>query len=129
MEFDLEYSIKEFREEQKELFDEDGYRYRGVCMSDRQAEQMLTLINNLESALIKVDTDNATAILPDVMGNEAQCMLKTVCNYEKCNFKECKDFEIEESEVTVCNYVPDGFRPPCYMNKLMKCETCRFNAN
>jgi hypothetical protein len=25
-----------------------------------------------------------------------------------------------------CGYPYDGYRPPCYMNKQMKCEDCKF---
>ena len=48
MTFDLEYKLEEFRKEQKELFDETGKRYTGVRLSARQAELMLSLINELE---------------------------------------------------------------------------------
>lgn len=49
--FELEYKLNEFREEQKELFDENGKRYTGVLLSDRNAELMLELINELESVI------------------------------------------------------------------------------
>jgi hypothetical protein len=52
MEFDLEYKLENFRKEQHELFDENGNRYTGVPLSNRTAEMMLELINDLEKSLI-----------------------------------------------------------------------------
>lgn len=45
MKFKTQYALQEFREIQPELFDEEGKRYTGVMLSNRQAEQMLTLID------------------------------------------------------------------------------------
>ena len=56
MDYDLECYLKDFREEEKELFDDDGYRFTGTGMSDRQAEMMLRLINLFEVALKKAET-------------------------------------------------------------------------
>jgi hypothetical protein len=52
MDFDLEYKLEMFRKEQHELFDENGNRYTGVPLSNRTAEMMLELINELENSLI-----------------------------------------------------------------------------
>ncbi len=49
--FDLEYDLNKFRDEQKELFDEKGKRYTGVSLSNRQAEMMLDLINAMEKEI------------------------------------------------------------------------------
>ena len=49
--FDLEYKLKEFRQEQKELFDENCKRYTGVGLANRQAELMLELINEMEKEI------------------------------------------------------------------------------
>lgn len=51
MTFDLEYQLEKFREEQKSLFDENGKRFGGVLLSHRNAEEMLSLINNLEAEI------------------------------------------------------------------------------
>jgi len=47
MEFDLDYKLQQFREEQPELFDKNGKRYTGTPLSNRTAEMMLELINEL----------------------------------------------------------------------------------
>jgi hypothetical protein len=49
--YDLEFNLSGFRQEQKELFDENGKRYGGVGMSNRQAEFMLQLINEMEKEI------------------------------------------------------------------------------
>ena len=49
--FDLAYKLENFREYQKELFDENGKRYTGVSLSNNTAELMLELINDFEAAL------------------------------------------------------------------------------
>ena len=45
MEYDLEYKLQQFREEQPELFDAKGKRYTGTELSNRTAEMMFELIN------------------------------------------------------------------------------------
>ena len=50
MTFELEYDLQQFREEQKELFDENGNAYTTVGIH-KPAERMLKLINMLESEL------------------------------------------------------------------------------
>ena len=50
MTFELEYDLQQFREEQKELFDENGNAYTTVGIH-KHAERMLKLINMLESQL------------------------------------------------------------------------------
>ena len=57
MEFNLEYDLKELKEELKDVFDCDGHRYTGTRISHRQTEKMLKLINELESALTKAELD------------------------------------------------------------------------
>jgi len=52
--YDLEYELQQFREEQKGLFDEDGKRYGGVNISNREAERMLALINMLEMRVFQI---------------------------------------------------------------------------
>lgn len=49
--FDLEFKLNEFHKEKKELFDENGKRYGGVDLSNRQAELMLSLINEMEKEI------------------------------------------------------------------------------
>jgi hypothetical protein len=56
MDFDLEYKLQLFREEQPELFDAKGKRYTGTRLSNETAEMMFELINELEGALVKVET-------------------------------------------------------------------------
>lgn len=48
MTFETEYDLKELKEELSELFDENGKRYTGVILSNRQAELMNALILKLE---------------------------------------------------------------------------------
>jgi len=88
MEYNLEYDIKEFREEQKELFDVDGYRFTGVCMSDRQAEQMLRLINDLERALIKVDKSEQLEHDALLVGESEQLVCGKCGNKKTCSWCE-----------------------------------------
>lgn len=54
--FNLEYKLKEFRKEQKELFDENNKRYTGVILSNRQAKFMLEIINELEQEIDSLET-------------------------------------------------------------------------
>ena len=54
--FNLEYKLKEFRKERKELFDEEGKRYTGVGMSNRQANLMLEIINEMEQEIDSLET-------------------------------------------------------------------------
>ena len=48
MTLETEYDLKELKEELSELFDENGKRYTGVILSNRQAELMNALILKLE---------------------------------------------------------------------------------
>lgn len=49
MTFETEYNLEELKEELSDLFDETGKRYTGVNLSNRQAEQMYSVIIQLES--------------------------------------------------------------------------------
>ena len=49
MTFETEYSLQELKEELADLFDENGKRYTGVLLSNRQAEQMYSVILQLEN--------------------------------------------------------------------------------
>ena len=51
MTFDTEFALQEFREVEREMFDEAGKAYTGSIISYRQSEEMLKLINMLESEL------------------------------------------------------------------------------
>ncbi len=48
MTFETEYNLKELKEELSDLFDENGKRYTGVLLSNRQAELMYSVIMQLE---------------------------------------------------------------------------------
>ncbi len=48
MTFETEYDLKQLKEELSDLFDENGKRYTGVLLSHRQAEQMYSVIMQLE---------------------------------------------------------------------------------
>ena len=37
---------------------------------------------------------------------------------------ECSKLNILHVSNLVCGWINDGYRPPCYMNKEMKCEDC-----
>jgi hypothetical protein len=63
MDFDLEYKLQLFREEQPELFDAKGKRYTGTELSNRTSEMMFELINELERALEEIQNE-ATKTLP-----------------------------------------------------------------
>jgi len=54
MEFDLEYKLGLFREEQPSLFDENDARYTATPIGKETAEMMLQLINEMERALAKM---------------------------------------------------------------------------
>jgi len=64
MEFDLEYKLQQFRDEQPELFDEKGERYIATPISKSNGEMMLQLINELESALEKAETEISQLTIP-----------------------------------------------------------------
>jgi len=49
MTFETEYSLQELKEELVDLFDDNGKRYTGVLLSNRQAEQMYSVILQLEN--------------------------------------------------------------------------------
>ena len=49
MNYETEYKLKLFRDIQPSLFDEKGKAYRGTRVSNSQLEQMLELINCLET--------------------------------------------------------------------------------
>lgn len=66
MEFDLEYKLQEFRKEQHEIFDEDGKRYGATPISNNTGERMLQLIDELECALAKAETELRQLTIPDV---------------------------------------------------------------
>jgi hypothetical protein len=53
MDFNLEWEIKLFREEQPSLFDETGKRYSATPIGDKTAERMLNIINLFECAAAK----------------------------------------------------------------------------
>jgi len=56
MEFDLEYKLQQFRKAQSGYYDESGKRYSNTPISNENAELMLDIINELESALAKAET-------------------------------------------------------------------------
>jgi hypothetical protein len=62
MDFELEYKLQQFKDEQSELFDENGKRYTGVKLSNRTAELMLELINDFEHALAKYNPNSALKV-------------------------------------------------------------------
>ena len=78
MNFDIEWNLQEFREEQKELFDENGKRYTGVSLSDRTAEIMLKLIDDMENEIERLEeikkkqnkTLQSTALKPNVSSSK-----------------------------------------------------------
>jgi hypothetical protein len=55
MNFDIEWNLQEFREEQSQLFDENGKRYTGVALSNDTAEAMLKIINDMESEIKQLE--------------------------------------------------------------------------
>jgi len=55
MNFDIEWNLQEFREEQSQLFDEDGKRYTGVSLSNNTAEAMLKIIDDMESEIKQLE--------------------------------------------------------------------------
>lgn len=68
MEFELEWELKLFREEQPSLFDEVGERYSATPIGDDTAKRMLNIINLLESALAKETEQQCNCNLPNVSG-------------------------------------------------------------
>ena len=77
MEFELEWELKLFREEQPSLFDEVGERYSATPIGDDTAKRMLNIINLLESALAKETEQQSNCNLPDVINNEV-----SVCDHK-----------------------------------------------
>ena len=66
MEFELEYKLKLFREEQPDLFDKNNERYTATPIGKETGEMMLQLINELECALAKAETEIKQLTIPDV---------------------------------------------------------------
>jgi hypothetical protein len=58
MNFEIEYKLELFREEQPSLFDEDNKRYTSTPIGKATAEIMLQLINEMEVALKEKVTIN-----------------------------------------------------------------------
>jgi len=54
MDFETEYQLEEFREIQKQYFDEEGKLYGGLRCAQLSSimERMLKLINQMESEII-----------------------------------------------------------------------------
>lgn len=57
MDYELEYKLQQFKDEQSELFDENGKRYSNTPISDRTAELMLELINDFECETAKISNE------------------------------------------------------------------------
>lgn len=53
VDFETEYQLDQFRQIEKENFDEYNKHYKGVYLSHYTAEQMLKLINQMELELKK----------------------------------------------------------------------------
>lgn len=94
MNYNTEFKLQEFREEQSQLFDENGKRYSNTPISDRTAELMLQIIDELANG---DDIAHEKCTLPVVSNNEQKekycyhpdvdgCQLK----YTKCD--DCKYF-------------------------------------
>jgi len=66
MDFELEYKLKQFREEQPDLFDENNERYAATPIGRETGEMMLQLINEFESALAKAETEIKQLTIPVV---------------------------------------------------------------
>lgn len=66
MDFELEYKLKLFRENQPELFDENNERYTSTPIGKETSEMMLQLINEFESALAKAETEIKQLTIPVV---------------------------------------------------------------
>lgn len=65
MDFDLEYKLQQFREVEKDYFDENNERY-STKIGKESSEMMLQLINELECALAKAETDIRQLTIPTV---------------------------------------------------------------
>jgi hypothetical protein len=65
MNYNTEFKLQEFREEQSQLFDENGKRYSNTPISERTAELMLQIIDELANG---DDTAHEKCTLPVVMG-------------------------------------------------------------
>lgn len=81
MEFDLEYKLQQFREVEKDYFDENNERY-STKIGKESSEMMLQLINELECALGKAETEIRQLTIPVVSNNEA-------FNCDKCKDTDC----------------------------------------
>lgn len=70
MDYEIEYKLELFREEQPSLFDENGERYTATPICKETAEMMLQLINEMEKALAqKPDASKNTLPIPHVSGS------------------------------------------------------------
>jgi len=55
MDFEIEYKLQLFREEESEMFDKDGKVYSGIRISSRQIEMMRDLINYLDQEIKAIE--------------------------------------------------------------------------
>lgn len=69
MEFDLEYKLQQFREVEREYFDENGERYTRTPIGKESSEMMLQLINELSGAMAKAETELRQLTIPVVSGS------------------------------------------------------------
>lgn len=69
MEFDLEYKLQQFREAQSGYYDKNGKRYSSTPINTGNAELMLEIINELESALANAETELRQLTIPVVSGS------------------------------------------------------------
>ncbi len=99
MTFDIEYKLELFRAEQKELFDEDGKRYTGILLSNRQAEMMLSLIDGLEKELLMTSADQVKQKCLAILGKH----FKGGHNNKSFIGKVLKSFKYNTTERTILN--------------------------
>jgi hypothetical protein len=117
--FDLAYKLENFREYQKELFDENGKKYTGVSLSNNVAEMMLGLINDFERALdSQTDSGNANCAIFGVSksycGDDGDENIKAdlreiydACGDEQEFIRLYNEMKLEKDEQDFDNYMED----------------------
>ena len=90
---DTEYRLSEWREAQKGLFDENGMRYSGTNISNRECEQMLELINNLEAEVINLEKKQNGEITDKEKEHIINELKKAGYDYNLMSIPERKIFE------------------------------------
>lgn len=83
--FETEYQMKEWREIESQHFDSDGKAYKGQNMSNDTQEQMLKLINQLDSELNVIEEEN------NIMNKMDNMCVESLPTHDFANWERIKE--------------------------------------